>query len=144
MIERANPPEAVSPEALGAIIEHAADALIYADRDGVIRVWNAAASRLFGFGADEALGQSLDLIIPDKLREAHWRGFDQAMATGRMRLGGEPTVTRGTHKSGARLYVEMTFALVRDARGEAIGSVAIARNVTARVEREKAARSSAP
>ena len=86
----------------------------------------------------------LDLIIPEKLREAHWRGFDQAMTTGQMRLGGAPTVTRGQSKSGERLYVEMTFALVRATGGEAIGSVAIARNVTARVERERAARSSAP
>ena len=125
------------------IIEQAGDAVIFADREGIIRVWNAAATRVFGFAAEEALGQNLDLIIPEKLREAHWRGFDQAMATGHMRLGGEPTVTRGSHKSGARLYVEMTFALVRDEQGGILGSVAVARNVTARVEREKAARSSA-
>jgi PAS domain S-box-containing protein len=98
---------------------------------------------VFGFSAEEALGQNLDLIIPERLREAHWRGFDQAMATGHLRLGGEPTVTRGVHKSGARLYVEMTFALVSDNQGKSIGSVAVARNVTVRVEREKAARSSA-
>ena len=134
----------VVPETLDAIVAQAGDALIFADHEGVIRVWNAAASRVFGFSAEEALGQSLDLIIPEKLREAHWRGFDQAMTTGQMRLGGAPTVTRGQSKSGERLYVEMTFALVRATGGEAIGSVAIARNVTARVERERAARSSAP
>lgn len=134
----------LAPDILDGVIEQAGDAVIFADREGVIRIWNAAATTLFGFALEEAVGQNLDLIIPEKLREAHWRGFDQAMATGRTRLAGEPTVTRGVHKSGARLYLEMTFAVVRDSRGEAVGSVAVARNVTARVEREKAARSSAP
>lgn len=143
MSDRAADASMLAPDALAALIAQAGDALIFADREGVIRVWNAAATRVFGFDASEALGQSLDLIIPEKLREAHWRGFDQAVATGQMRLGGEPTVTRGVHKSGGRLYVEMTFALVRGADGVAIGSVAVARNVTARVERERALRSSA-
>jgi len=133
----------LAPDTVRAIVDQAGDAFIYADRQGVIQVWNAAAARVFGFAASDALGQSLDLIIPEKLRDAHWRGFDHAMSTGEMRLGGAPTVTRGVHKSGGRLYVEMTFALVRDAGGAAIGSVAIARDVTERVERERAGRSSA-
>lgn len=125
-----------------AIVEQAADALIFADREGTVRVWNTAAARLFGFTADEILGRSMDLIIPEKLRDAHWRGFDHAMKTGEMRLAGQPTITRGLHKSGARLYVEMTFALVRSG-DEAVGSVAIARDVTAKVEAQKAGRPSA-
>ena len=122
---------------LAGIVEQAADAFIFADASGVIRIWNAGATRVFGFGPDEALGQSLDLIIPEKLRGAHWTGYDRAMQSGELRLSGKPTLTRGTHKSGARLYVEMTFALVRDGQGQPVGSVAIARDVT---EREIAAR----
>lgn len=122
---------------LAGIVEQAADAFIFADASGVIRIWNAGATRVFGFGPDEALGQSLDLIIPEKLRGAHWTGYDRAMQSGELRLSGRPTLTRGTHKSGARLYVEMTFALVRDGQGQPVGSVAIARDVT---EREIAAR----
>lgn len=124
------------------ILEAAADAIIYADRDGNIARWNRAAAALFGFSAEEALGQNLDLIIPEHLRAAHWRGFDAAMQQGITRLQGRPTLTRALHKSGRKLYVEMTFALVTDERtGGVRGSVAVARDVTERVEREKAAKS---
>jgi PAS domain S-box-containing protein len=95
---------------------------------------------LFGYSADEALGQNLDLIIPEHLRVAHWNGFNAAITSGTMKLQGRPTLTRATHKSGRRLYIEMTFALVKGAEGEVEGSVAMARDVTERVERERAAR----
>ena len=102
--------------------------------------WNPAATALFGYSPDEALGQSLDLIIPEHLRAAHWRGYEAAMTKGAMKLQGRPTLTRASHKSGQKLYVEMTFAIVRgSAAGEVLGSVAVARNVTERVERDRAA-----
>ncbi len=125
-----------------AILDAMADAVIFADRSGVIRRWNAAAAALFGFAADEALGQSLDLIVPEHLRAAHWRGFNAAMTNVALKLQGRPTLTRGMHKSGRRLYVEMTFALVA-AGGASLGSVAVARDVTERVERERAAKAQA-
>ena len=121
------------------ILEQAAEAVIYANRQGVIERWNAAAVAMFGFSAAEAIGQNLDLMIPEHLRNAHWRGFEAAMVNGKTRLGGRPTLTRGLHKSGQKLYVEMSFALVVDAVGTTLGSVAVARDVTERVEREKAA-----
>ena len=122
------------------IIDQVADAVIYASRSGVIMRWNRAAAALFGFSAQDALGQSLDLIIPEHLRAAHWRGFEAAVTTGAMKLEGRPTLTRALHKSGRRLYVEMTFAIVKgEAEGEVLGSVAMARDVTDRVERERAA-----
>lgn len=130
--------ESASLDAL--IVEQMAEAVVYADRNGVILRWNGAAAATFGYTATEALGQNLDLMIPERLRAAHWRGFDAAMASGKMRLEGRPTLTRGVHKSGAALYVEMSFSLVRDDAGTVVGSVAVARNVTERVEREKAAR----
>ena len=123
------------------ILDDAADAVIYADPAGTIIRWNPAAAALFGFAPDEALGQSLDLIIPERLRAAHWRGYEAAMTNGAMKLQGRPTLTRASHKSGRKLYVEMTFALVKDDAGQVVGSVAIARDVTERVERERAARS---
>jgi PAS domain S-box-containing protein len=122
-----------------AVIESMADALIYADTTGVIRAWNAAATRLFGFTADEAIGRNLDLIIPERLRAAHWTGFDRAIQTGVTTVGGRPALTRGTHKSGARLYVEMSFAVVR-AGGATLGAVAVARDVTAEQEAKRAQR----
>ncbi|OAE99855.1 histidine kinase [Bradyrhizobium centrolobii] len=122
------------------ILEDVADALIYSNRSGTILRWNRASSALFGFSAEEALGQNLDLIIPEHLRPAHWKGFEAAIASGTMKLAGRPTLTRALHKCGRRLYIEMTFALVRDAGGAVQGAVAMARNVTERVERERAAR----
>jgi PAS domain S-box-containing protein len=120
------------------IVEQTADAVIYSNRAGVIERWNAAATALFGYSAGEALGQSLDLIIPERMRAAHWRGFEAAMSSGKTRLHGRPTLTRAEHKTGSKLYVEMSFAVVVDAAGTALGSVAIARDVTERIERERA------
>ncbi len=85
------------------ILDQAGDAVIFADRSGIIRRWNRAAAALFGFDAGEALGQNLDLIIPPHLRSAHWRGFDAAMRSGARKLQGRPTVTRGRHTSGRTL-----------------------------------------
>ncbi|MGX9427713.1 MULTISPECIES: PAS domain S-box protein [Bradyrhizobium] len=122
------------------ILDQTADAVIYADRSGAIARWNPAAAALFGYSLEEVLGQSLDLIIPEHLRAAHWRGFEAAMTGGAMKLQGKPTLTRALHKSGRKVYVEMTFAIVKDsAAGEVLGSVAVARDVTERIERERAA-----
>lgn len=122
------------------IIDQLADAVIYANRSGVITCWNRASAALFGFSAEEAHGQSLDLIIPEHLRASHWRGFEAAMTKSVMKLQGRPTLTRALHKSGRKLYVEMTFAIVKgETEGEVLGSVAMARDVTDRVERERAA-----
>jgi PAS domain S-box-containing protein len=83
--------------------------------------------------------QSLDLIIPEHLRAPHWHGFEAAITKGTIKLEGRPTLTRAMHKSGHKLYVEMTFAIVKgEAEGEVLGSVAMARDVTDRVERERA------
>jgi PAS domain S-box-containing protein len=120
------------------ILDQVADAVIYADRSGAIIRWNCASAALFGFSEEEALGQNLDLIIPEHLREGHWRGFEAAMTKGATRLQGRPTLTRALHKSGRKLYVEMTFAVVKG-EAEVIGSVAMARDVTERVEQERAA-----
>ncbi|WP_316215101.1 PAS domain S-box protein [Bradyrhizobium sp. SZCCHNR2035] len=122
------------------ILDQTADAVIYADRTGTILRWNPAASALFGYSAEEALGRGLDLIIPEHLRDAHWRGFEAAMTSGAMKLQGRPTLTRALHKSGRKLYTEMTFAIVKTVgNDEVIGSVAVVRDVTERVEKERAA-----
>jgi len=126
------------PDTTALILEQLADALIFADADGRIAGWNQAASELFGYRADETLGKSLDLIIPEPLRPAHWRGYRAAIESGKTRLSGKPTLTKAIHKDGRKRYVEMTFALVCDVHGSPIGSVAVARDVTERVERERA------
>ncbi|MEH2520953.1 PAS domain S-box-containing protein [Bradyrhizobium sp. AZCC 1610] len=121
------------------ILDQIADAVVYANRSGEIVRWNRATTSMFGFSAEEALGRSLDLIIPEHLRASHWSGFNAAMTTGVTKLQGRPTLTRALHKSGRKLYVEMTFAIVKVDEGEVLGSVAVARDVTERVERERSA-----
>lgn len=122
------------------ILDEIADAVIFADRGGTIRRWNRGAAALFGYSAAEALGQKLDLIIPEHLRTPHWRGFDAAVASGVLKLEARPTLTRATHKSGSRLYVELTFALVTgEAEGAVLGAVAVARDATERVAAQRAA-----
>jgi PAS domain S-box-containing protein len=122
-----------------SILEQIADAVIYADDTGTIMRWNHAAAALFGYSAAEALGRKLDLIIPEHLRAAHWRGFEAAITNGAMKLQGRPTLTRAAHRTGRRLYVELTFALVKgQAGGAAHGAVAVARDVTERTEQQRA------
>ena len=119
------------------IVEQMADAMIYSDKEGIIRGWNAAAEALFGYSKDDAIGQSLDLIIPEHLREAHWSGFNRAMASGKTRLEGHAAITRSlTHSNGA-IYVEMSFAVVHNGNGNVIGSVAVARDATQRRQNER-------
>ena len=101
-----------------------ADELIFADRKGVIRRWSASAEALFGYTEAEALGKSLDLIIPEHLRAGHWRGYDAAIATGRTRPGEKPMRTRAVHKDGGKVYVDMAFGLVKDEKGEVLGALA--------------------
>ena len=132
------------PIAWERIVADVADALIFIDTQGVIRVWNARCEALFGFSAGEALGQSVDLIIPERLRSAHWHGFEQAMARGATRHGAEVRTTRGAHKDGRKLYVDMSFGVVKDDDGAVLGSVAMARDVTERHLAAVATRSDAP
>lgn len=115
-----------------AIVEYSSDALIFADQQGVIQLWNPSAQALFGFPAHEAIGQSLNLIIPERLRAAHWKGFHQAIEAGHTKYGRRAMITRSIHKSGEKLYVDMSFAITRDAVGQVVGSVAIARDSTER------------
>jgi len=112
------------------IVCQVSDALIFSDMEGNIRRWNAAATSMFGYSVSEALGQSLDLIIPEKLRPAHWEGFNRAIDTNNLRLGGKPTLTKARHSSGSTVYVEMSFALVIDSQSRVLGAVAVAREMT--------------
>jgi PAS domain S-box-containing protein len=128
--------EALAPWLLRSIPE----ALVFCDLQGQIRYWNAGAEQVFGWSAQEALGQSLDLIIPERMRKAHWEGFDQAIARGGVKPGRSAMMTRSLHKTQESIYVEMSFSMVSDATGRLIGSLAVAREATARFTEEKALR----
>lgn len=114
-----------------AIVEQVCEALVYADRDGVIRLWNTAAETLFGVTAAEAVGKSLDIIIPERFREAHWKGYHAAIANGRTQHGAQVRTTRALHPDASKCYVDMSFGLVLAADGTAIGSIAMARRAAA-------------
>ena len=110
-----------------AVLEQAPVAIIATDASGTIRHWNRCAADLFGFSADEVVGGGLDVIIPQHLRAAHWRGFRAAIETGKAKSGGTAVRTRATHKNGSKLYVELSFAVLTDSAGSAIGALALAR-----------------
>jgi PAS domain S-box-containing protein len=115
-----------------AIVEQAPEAIIFADRDGAVRLWNRGAETIFGYAASEVLGKNLDLIIPERLRGAHWAGFRKAIETGETKFAGRVLTTRSVHKDGSRLYVDLSFGLVKEPDGTVAGSFAIGRDCTAR------------
>ena len=123
------------------LVSGMADAIIYADAEGVIRVWNRGATRIFGFAEEETLGRSLDIIIPEGLRERHWQGYRATMRTGQSRYGdGQLLSVPAVRKDGARISVEFTIVPFKGDTGEMIGIAAIMRDTTARFEELRALR----
>ncbi len=126
-----------------AVVRNVPDAIVYSDARGVIRFWNRGAERLFGFAEAEAVGQSLDIIIPVNLRARHWEGYDQVMKTGESRYGeGETLSVPALRKDGTRISVEFTIVAMREA-GRIAGIAAVMRDVTARFEELKRLRKTA-
>jgi len=125
-----------TPSGLGsALLDSASDAIIATDREGLITFWNPGAERIFGFTGGEAVGQSLDLIIPENLRARHWSGFRHTMETGTSRYGhGDLLSVPGLTKDGRRISVEFTIVLLRDEGQAVTGTVAVMRDVTKRFE----------
>ncbi len=119
------------------IVGGAADAVVFSDREGVIRLWNGGAERIFGWTAAEAVGKSLDVIIPERLRPRHWEGWGRVMQTGVTRYSTETLAVPALRKDGGTISIEFTIQLVRDASGAIAGPAAIVRDVTARFQREK-------
>lgn len=123
------------------ILEGSPDAVLVSDRGGAIRGWNAAAERLFGFPSAEALGASMDLIIPERLRGRHWDGWDHVMETGVTRYGdGQLLAVPAMHKDGRQLSVEFSIQLLKDGGGRVEWVVAVFRDVTERFQKDKALR----
>ena len=124
-------------KALKQLIENTADAILVADRQGLIRYWNIGAERMFGYSAAEAVGQSLDLIIPENLRARHWQGYLRVMETGQTKYLTERLSSPGARKDGSRLSLEFSMVLVRDEQGGIEGCATIMRDVTERWQKEK-------
>ena len=121
----------------GQIVENAPDAIIMADREGIIRLWNAGAGAVFGYPAAEAASQSLDLIIPEQFRAWHWDAFRKVMETGVTRYGAELLAVPAIRKDRARILVEFSVTLLRDPADEVLGVAAIMRDATERWTEQK-------
>jgi PAS domain S-box-containing protein len=128
-----------------ALLRDLPDAVICSDRDGLILYWNAGAERIFGFAADEALGQSLDLIVPERLRARHWQGYRQMMATGQSSHGPDEVLSvPALTKSGETRSIQFTLAPVLDAAGGVEAIVAVLRDATETFAELKRLRAAAP
>ena len=125
---------------LNALVGAIGDAVVVSDPDGKVIVWNPAAERLFGFSETEALGQSMDMIIPERLRKRHWEGFDKSMATGTTRYGHDVLRVPAVDKAGRALSIAFTVALLTAADGRVEGVAAVVRDDTARFNDDKALR----
>jgi len=122
------------------IIDHTPLAVIFGDREGIIRLWNSGAEAMFGYTAAEAVGQSMDMIVPEKHRAKHWEGYDRVVRTGVTKYGREVLAVPALTKSGRRISIEFNIALLHDETGQVIGAAATINDVTARWERDKALR----
>jgi PAS domain S-box-containing protein len=113
------------------------DAIIMSDAGGNITLWNPAAERLFGFTQTEALGKSLDLIIPERLRGRHWDGYHKTMTSGATRYGNDVLRVPAVHKDGRPLSIAFTVALLHSSQNELSGIVAVIRDETRRFQEDR-------
>jgi PAS domain S-box-containing protein len=126
------------PGLVDAVLAMASDAIIATDRTGIISFWNPGAVRIFGFTPDEAIGSSLDLIIPHNLQARHWAGFNRVMETGDGHYGhGDLLSVPALTKSGRRISVEFTIMMLKDEKNHPTGTVAILRDVTKHFEESR-------
>jgi PAS domain S-box-containing protein len=130
----------IDPDEIGrALLASVSDAVVASDREGRIILWNPGAERIFGFSAAEAVGQSLDIIIPEPYRARHWAGYDETIRTGTSRYGaGDILAVPGLRKDGTRNSIEFTIAVVKDAEGQVAAMAAVIRDVTKKFEDMKA------
>ncbi len=122
------------------LVSAVGDAIIISDANGAITLWNPAAERMFGYTQAEAMGQSLDLIIPERLRGRHWEGYDKTMATGITRYGHDLLKVPAVDKDGKAMSIAFTVALLRGPDGNISGIVATIRDETVRFQEERALR----
>jgi PAS domain S-box-containing protein len=119
------------------LVEVIGDAIVAADANGAINLWNPAAERVFGFTQAEALGNSLGLIIPERLRERHWAGYKKTMASGETRYAHDVLRVPAFHKDGRTFSIAFTVGLIYGPQREVTGIVAVIRDETTRYTEER-------
>ena len=133
-------PSQTHPWLCEQIVDNSHVAIVYADNHGIIRLWNAGAEDMFGYAAAEAIGHSMEMIIPEKHRARHNEGYSRVMQTGVTKYGRDVLAVPALRKDGTRISIEFYISLVRSADGQVLGAAAMIQDVTARWEREKALR----
>ena len=135
---RPDAPAGIDDARLAQLVRDLADAVVIADAAGTIVFWNGGATALFGWSADEAVGQSMDLIIPERLRERHWEGYRRVMETGHTEYGGRLLEVPALHRDGRPLSVAFTVSLlVRPGETRPDGIAAVLRDDTARFQERR-------
>lgn len=119
------------------LVEAVGDAIVVADPDGLITVWNPAAERMFGFTESEALGKSLDLIVPQRQQQRHWDGYAKTMETGQTKYGHDVLRVPAVHKDGHTLSIGFTVALLHSPDKKVSAIVAVVRDESARFTEER-------
>ncbi len=122
---------------LKQIFAGSGDAIVFADRDGKIRLWNGGAEQIFGYGESDVLGSTLDLIVPERFRERHWEGYHRVVETGETQYGDRLLSVPGIRRDGGRISLEFTVVLIKRDDGEVEGVAAIMRDATAGWQRER-------
>lgn len=122
------------------LVEAVGDAIVVCDASGAITLWNPAAERIFGFAESEALGQSLDLIIPERQRQRHWDGYSKTMQTGQTRYGNDVLRVPALHKDGRPLSIAFTVAMLYSAEKTVTAIIAVVRDDTTRFSEERSLR----
>jgi PAS domain S-box-containing protein len=122
-----------------ALVRSSGDAVIAADRDGKILLWNPGAVRIFGYSEQDAMGRSLDIIVPERLRDPHWQGYARVMSGGESRYGsGDVLAVPAVRSDGSRISIEFTIVPLPDRSGTLMGLIAVVRDVTKRFEEMRA------
>ena len=119
------------------IVENSQDAIVLTNADGVIQIWNLGANKMFGYSPEEAVGQTLDIIIPDRFRDSHWDGFNNTMATGHSKYEEDMLSVPAIKKDGSRISIEFTIVMSKDDQGIPTGISAIIRDVSERRQQDK-------
>ena len=127
----------VADEMFRWIVDAMPEGVVYSDRDGIIRLWNRGAEAIFGYRQEDALGHTLDLIIPERWRARHWEGYRTVMLTGVTRYGQELLAVPASRSDGTRISIEFSIILPTDRDGKVLGAVAIVRDVTTRWKQEQ-------
>jgi PAS domain S-box-containing protein len=122
------------------LIEESPDGVLIADREGIIRFWNRGAELIFGYPASEAVGQSLDLIIPENLRGRHWDGYWRVMSTGETKYKTGLLSAPGLRRDGSRVSLQFSMILLKDEEGSVLGCGTIIRDTSVQWEKEKSLR----